>query len=38
MNYAKLSYIEFILVIYNNASQLTYSFIGPLAMARGPYE
>ena len=37
MNYAKLSYIEFI-VIYNNASQLTYSFIGPLAMARGPYE
>ena len=34
MRYAKLSCTEFILVIYSNATQLTYSLIGLLAMAR----
>ena len=35
MRYAKLSCVEFILVIYSNASQLTYSLIGLLAVAGG---
>ena len=34
MRYAKLSCTEFILVIYSNATQLTYSLVGLLAMAR----
>ena len=34
MRYAKLNCTEFILVIYSNATQLTYSLIGLLAMAR----
>ena len=34
MRYAKVSCANFILVIYSNASQLTYSLIRPLAMTR----
>ena len=34
MRYAKLSCTEFILIIYSNATQLTYSLIGLLAMVR----
>ena len=35
MRYVKLSCISSILVIYNDASHLTYSLLEPLAVARG---